>query len=138
MTLVELVIIVAVITTLMTFAIQSLINSRISSNEGSAVTSLRTITSANQQYEIRFQSFASRLNDFSDNGYFDSVLGYADVSPGKSGYLFQYTGSGTSWVAEAHPINGGFTGRRYFYVDTSGIIFFAEGRRATAADTPVD
>jgi type II secretory pathway pseudopilin PulG len=136
--LIELIVVVALITILMTFAIQSLVNSRISANEGSAVTSLRTITTANQQYRIRFGSYAGVLSDFSDNDYVDSVLGAADSAPGKSGYLFLYSGGTSTWQAEAHPINHGFTGRRYFLVNETGVIYFHDTLPANTTDQPID
>ena len=137
-TLIEILIVVALIAILMTFAIQSLVNSRVAANEGSAVTSLRTITTASQQYRTRFGRYPGRLSDFSDNDYFDTILGAADSPPGKSGYLFLYSGGMSTWQAEAHPIDPEFTGRRYFFVDGSGIIYFHETAPARPTDQPID
>ena len=137
-TLVELMIVVAVIAILLALAIPFIQNARLVANEGSAVSSLRSITSANQTYETRFGTYANSLSDLSDTAFIDSVLGNAGALPGKSGYLFTYSGGTSTWEVNADPITAGATGIRYFYVDTSGVIRFREGSPATGTDSPID
>ena len=137
-TLIELMIVVAILAILLAVAIPLLQNSRLSANEGSAVASLRSLASANQTYKTRFGSYASSLSDLSDSAFIDSVLGSAGAVPGKSGYIFSYSGLNDSWATNADPIAEGATGNRHFYIDTSGVIRFREGSPSTSADTPID
>ncbi len=137
-TLIELMIVVAILAILLAVAIPLLQNSRLSANEGSAVDSLKSLASANQTYKTRFGSYASSLSDLSDSAFIDSVLGSAGAVPGKSGYIFSYSGLNDSWATNADPIAEGATGNRHFYIDTSGVRRFREGSPSTSADTPID
>ncbi len=137
-TLVELMITVAIIAILMAFSIPIISNARISANEGSAVSSIRTLTSANTTYRTRFGSYASVLGDFSSSGLIDTVLAAAVGPPGKSGYVFTYSHSGDAWELRAEPITPGVSGQRYFYADTSGIIRSADNVAADSTSKPLD
>lgn len=138
-TLIELMIVVAIVAILASVSIPILTNARMRTNEGSAVSSIRTLTSANTTYRTRFGSFANGLNDLNGAGIIDSVLAGAVELPGKSGYLFQYTLTGPgSWELEARPVEPGASGQRYFFCDTSGIIRSAEGGPADSSSVPLD
>lgn len=138
-TLVELMIVVSVIAILMAISIPVITNARMRTNEGSAVSSIRTITSANTTYRTRFGTYAGVLSDLSSTNIIDTVLGSADVVPGKSGYTFTYNvdGSGSFWELDARPINPGVSGQRYFYADVSGVIRFADGVPADSTSKPI-
>ena len=79
-TLIELMIVVAIIAILSAIAIPSLLTARIQGNEASAKASLRTLSSVSEQFRIRFQTYPSALTDLSDatlqpQPYIDSTLG---------------------------------------------------------------
>ena len=137
-TLVELMFVVAIIAILMAMAIPALVRARIGSNEGSAVSSIKVIITANQTYETRFDSYAAALTDLGDIGIIDEVLADAAVPPGKAGYVFTYAGTRNQFEITADPIVPGSTGFRRFYADHTGVIRFREGSPATSSDPPLD
>ncbi len=133
-TLIELMIVVAIIAIIAAIAIPSLLNARKAGNEASAISSLRTLTTVNNQYRTRFQTYASSFANLSAAGYIDSVLG----SGTKSGYGFTYAGAGNTWTTAAAPSTAGTTGDRGFFVNESGVIRFSASGAATSASSPLD
>lgn len=133
-TLIELMIVVAIIAIIAAIAIPSLLNARKAGNEASAISSLRTLTTVNEQYRTRFGDYASQLNDLSTEGYIDSVLGSAS----KSGYTFTFTGGSNTWDCSAVPTDPGTTGDRGFFVDQSGVIRFDSSGTADSTSPPID
>ena len=79
-TLIELMIVVAIIAIVAAIAIPSLLNSRKASNEASAVGSLRALVTVTHQYNLRFRSFPSSLTDLQTLNYIDNVLGSGAAS----------------------------------------------------------
>ena len=137
-TLVELMITVAIIAILMAFSIPIISNARISANEGSAVSSIRTLTSANTTYRTRFGSYAGDFDDLSSSGIIDEVLAASVQTPGKSGYIFTYSVAPGSWELAAQPLQPGVSGQRYFFADTSGVIRTADSVAADSTSKPLD
>ena len=133
--LIELLIVVAIILVLAAIAVPSLLRSRISANEASAVASLRSINTAQVTYNITYpaEGFADTLTKLSmpsgsnpvgsqNAGLIDWVLGCASQPCPKSGYTFAITGtnSGTPIVTyglTAVPLVPGQTGFRGFCSD---------------------
>src|SRR5256885_2161160 len=86
--LIELLIVVAIIGIIAAIAIPNLLASRRAANEGSAQQSLRTISSAEATYVNTAGSGSyGSLSDLMTKNLVDSVLGQADTTA-KSGYLF--------------------------------------------------
>ena len=136
-TLIELMIVVAIIAIIAAIAIPSLLNARKAGNEASAISSLRTLTTVNEQYRTRFQAYSVTLVNLSIPalGYIDAVLGAGT----KSGYVFTYaTPSINTWNCNAAPLVATTTGDRFFFVDQSGVIRFDPAAAATAASPPID
>ena len=134
-TLIELMIVVAIIAIIAAIAIPSLMGARITANEGSAIASLRTLTSVNEQYRARFGLYSSSLAELGTLNYLDNVLS----SGVKSGYDFvNYAGDTTGWSVQANPATPGRTGNRYFFSDESGVIRFETSGVAGATDPPID
>ena len=133
-TLIELMIVVAIIAIIAAIAIPSLLNARKAGNEASAISSLRTMSTVNEQYRTRFQSYGGSLGDLNTEGYIDSVLS----SGTKSGYDFLYTGATNTWSCTADPDTPGTTGDRYFFVDESGVIRFSSTGTAGVGSSPID
>jgi type IV pilus assembly protein PilA len=145
-TLVELLIVVAIIGIIAAIAVPSLLRARMSGNEASAIASLRTISSAQQAFSATCGGggYAGSLEDLADPPaesapFIASDLGSAGVAgTPKSGYIFDLVGSGavvlpgeetcnesdadtrTGFFATANPTDPGVTGVRYFAVDQSG------------------
>ncbi|MFQ5662550.1 MAG: prepilin-type N-terminal cleavage/methylation domain-containing protein [Terriglobia bacterium] len=157
--LIELLIVVAIILIIAAIAIPNLLRSRMAANESSAVGSLRTIVTANVTYQSTYgNGFAPTLLalgpaagagaatcDTSD--LLDAVLSAGQ----KSGYNFTYAGANpvpaaaagcaaagfNTFTVNANPIQAGTTGQRFFFVDQSGVIRFNATQQAAAADAPI-
>ena len=132
-TLVELMIVVAVLAIIASLAIPALLNSRMAANEASSIASLRTISTLNERYRVRFSAYAGSLNNLTTSGFIDSNLG----SGLKSGYTYQYTGGSSTFSCSSGPETPGQSGRRYFFVDTTGVIRFSTTGTASSANSPI-
>ena len=150
--LIELLIVVAIILIIAAIAIPNLLRSRIAANEASAVGSIRTINTAEVTYsssypDCGFTSLAY-LGGSGGNtdgaGLIDSVLALGQ----KSGYSFAATpsggtgcGSGTGTPNSTYTVVGGpqseQTGQRYFFSDQSGVIRYSQKTPATATSAPL-
>ena len=133
-TLIELMIVVAIIAIIAAIAIPSLLNARKAGNEASAISSLRTLTTVNEQYRTRFGDYSDSMTSLSAEGYIDSVLGAAS----KSGYTFTYAGGTNTWTTSTVPTTAGTTGDRGFFVDQSGVIRFTSSGTASSTSPPID
>jgi len=141
-TLIELMVVIAVIAIVSAIAIPSIMDARKTANEASAISSLRTIVTANEQYQTRFvdHGYAADLTTLMDVGYLDQVLG----SGVKAGYQFNYTpggligGSIVRYSCRAEATSQGTTGDRSFFVDDTGVLRFKEGPGASDADAALD
>ena len=137
-TLIELMIVVSIIAIIAAIAIPSLLAARISGNEASAISSLRTLSTVQEQYRTRFQAYAGALTDLGPpNNYIDGVLSGGTKSGYKFGPSLNATGN-TLWSTNADPATPGTTGERGFFVDQSGVIRFVTSGAATAASPPID
>ena len=129
--LIELLIVVVIIGIIAAIAIPNLLAARRSANEGSAVSSLRTVHGAQMTYASTYGSgnFAPALSDLNTNGLIDSALGTGTNT--KSGYVFAGAAVAATATApatfhvRATPQNATgltATGTRYFCVATDGVL----------------
>ena len=96
--LLELLIVVAIILIIATIAIPSLLRSRQAANESSAVANLRTVNTAQVTYLSSAGGNYGSVTDLVTAGLLDSRF------PGPvSGYLFTITASGSDYTANATP-----------------------------------
>ncbi len=145
--LIELLIVVAIILIIAAIAIPNLLRARISANEASAVSSLRTYNTACITYNSTYGYYPASSSDLGpSNGaiptstssdLLDQVLGAA--TPQKSGYNFKYTvGAGSAtYTVNGDPITVNTTGVRHFFTDASGVIRFNATQTAAATDSPL-
>jgi prepilin-type N-terminal cleavage/methylation domain-containing protein len=133
-TLLELAIVVAVTAIMAAMAIPNLLNARTATNESATISNLRTLHSVNEQYSVRFRRYASSLSDLQAAGYADGNL----TAGAKQGYTFTYTGTPYTFACTADPSDPGQSGRRYFFLDHTGVVRFSSTGTATSADQPVD
>ncbi len=149
--LIELLIVVAIILIIAAIAIPNLLRSRIAANQASAVGSLRTINTAEITYASTYNAgYSALLADLqppaSGNptataaGLIDSVL----ANGAKSGYTFLYTSTivapsttRDTYTLNANPTNPGTTGTNYYFTNESGVIRQNSAGAASAADSPL-
>jgi prepilin-type N-terminal cleavage/methylation domain-containing protein len=150
--LIELLIVVAIILIIAAIAIPNLLRSRIAANEASAVGSLRTINTSEVTYNSTYPNVgftcsltamgpASGSPSSAAAGLIDANL----ASGNKSGYSFTAGTCNTAnsitvdYQWKADPQTAGTTGQRYFCTDVSGVIKFHTSSSATCltGGTPI-
>ncbi len=153
--LIELLIVVAIILIIAAIAIPNLMRSKMAANEASAVGSLRTINSAQVTYASTYPAtgYAASLGalgpgtvvgntsaNSSNAVLLDSVLGCTAQPCSKSGYSFNLVATGTPpayYNSTAVPITPNQTGTRRFYSDATGVIRYNTSATATSTDSPI-
>jgi prepilin-type N-terminal cleavage/methylation domain-containing protein len=145
--LIELLIVVAIILIIAAIAIPNLLRSKIAANQASAVGSLRTLNTACIAYSTSYGQFPgalASLGPMASGGtasstsadLVDSVL----AGGTKSGYVFAFTAgtSNQSYSITATPITAATTGQNMYYTDQSGVIRVdTSGTGATNTSTPI-
>ena len=129
--LIELLIVVAIIGIIAAIAIPNLMQSRAAANEASAIASVRTIVTAQiTQSSINGTgAFSADLATLLAAGLIDSALG----SGTKDGYTFGTAGGAAGvFTVTAAPVTAGVTGNRGFFSDQTGVIRYAIGGAAGA------
>ena len=149
--LIELLIVVAIILIIAAIAIPNLLKARIAANQSAAVGDIRTISTAEANFQstysdgyattlVQLGGPAAGVNTCTNANMIDNVLGGADPST-KSGYTFNLTASGqaqlttgipagcpgsgdTGFSVTAVPITVGTTGSSAYCIDDSGVIRF--------------
>lgn len=142
--LIELLIVVAIILIIAAIAIPNLLRSRIAANEASAVGSLRTLNTAEIVYNTTYPNvgFACSLSSLAPpSGSTSPTSGSAGLIDSalaggiKSGYSFGIGNcSGTpksSYQYIAAPVSPGVTGQRYFCTDTSAVLQYSASSIST-------
>jgi len=139
--LIELLIVVAIILIIAAIAIPSLVRAKISANEASAVSSIRSIHSMEVVYSLNYPSVGyaddiAKLGpppsgtpaDSNHAGLLDFVLGCAAQPCEKNGYLFQVDQTSGSPInffrVTAVPFSPQRSGVRGFCSSTPGVIYF--------------
>ena len=158
--LIELLIVVAIILIIAAIAIPNLLKSRIAANEASTTSSMRTLGTAEitfaSTYNSGFTDTLTRLGaptsgqpDATHADLVDPVL--AGGAPGsntqftKAGYIFTYAPTGTNttfgFIAQyqviADPQARGSSGQRSFYTSESAVIRANATATATNSDNPL-
>jgi type IV pilus assembly protein PilA len=148
--LIELLVVVAVILIIAAIAIPNFIQSKERANESTAVQNLRTITTANVIYSTTYGiGYSATLTNLGGNGttigqtnaeLIDSVLSTGQ----KNGYNYTYaqlatdaSGNITSYSVNADPVAPNFTGTLHFYTDQSALIRENNSATAGPTDTPI-
>jgi type IV pilus assembly protein PilA len=150
--LIELLIVVAIILIIAAIAIPNLLRSKMAANEASAVSSLRSLNTACVTFATSFNGFPAAMSYLGGEGtssaptsttaeLIDNVL----QTGIKSGYTFSWSaaapdssGNIDNYAITAAPITPGVSGLRYFYTDQTGVIRAnASGAAATSSSTPI-
>lgn len=131
-TLLELLVVVAILGIITTLSIPSLLRSRISAHEAGAVAAMKTITAAQVDYfnnaspptysttlsSLGTGAGAGDVRFIDDNLQLGSKLGYTFMLVPGAGNIGNYY----AWSATAWPIAYGRTGVRTYFCDESGLI----------------
>jgi type IV pilus assembly protein PilA len=148
--LIELLIVVAIILVIAAIAIPNYLRSRLIANESSAAESVRTINTAVITYSSTYPSA----------GFPPSLVSLGGVNPctatstnaclldvvlsagTKSGYTFVYTGDGltpsVTYAVTATPVSYGISGTREFCSDQTSVIrYTTTGSGCTNASSPI-
>ena len=145
--LIELLIVVAIILIIAAIAIPNLMRSKMAANEASAVASMRTLNTSIVAYQTTYATDPASLASLGPAAtpsstaadLVDNLLG---VDPAqKSGYTITYTPVAatpiTQYTILAAPQSTS-TGQRQFFTDQSGVIRqTTDGTTPTASSTPI-
>jgi len=135
--LIELLIVIAVIGIIAAIAVPNLLQSRMAGNEASAISTVRNVVSAQATYMTSVGSGKyAPLTTLNGSGMVDSVV----ASGTKDGYSFAVSlGAGNSaFSVTARPANFQYTGVRSFYSNESGVIRYTTAdAAATSASSPL-
>jgi type IV pilus assembly protein PilA len=153
--LVELLIVVAIILVIAAIAIPNLLRSRMAANEASATESMRMINTAEAAYSAAFptQGYSNLLTDLGGASpcaaitttaacLLDTVVANATgAGSGKSGYYFTYSPVGgvpiSQYTILGTPVGVGTTGQRQFFTDESYVIRYSTTGAANVASPPL-
>lgn len=138
-TLVEIMIVVAIIALLAAIAIPNLLRARHNANEAAAISALKTISTACESYRAAqtptnyptgLVTLGNAVPPYIDNTLRDATA----VGSSRQGYYFTYTRvTNNEYTCLSTPASSGVTGTRIFFVDESGVI-----RLNNAAGPPIE
>lgn len=148
--LIELLIVVAIILIMAAIAVPNYLRSRMAANEASAAESLRTVNTAAVTYSSTYpqDGFPATLANMGGANpcvatstaacLLDTVLSGGT----KAGYTFTWTGDGftpsVTYFATATPITIGLTGDRMFCTDQTSVVRYSpSGAGCTISSSPI-
>lgn len=123
--LIELLIVIAIILIILAIAVPKLGSARMQAQEMAALRHIETIHTAETQYFSQFGRYATTLAELGPPTSGAAGQQAADLIPGdlasgdKGGYLFTLTGTPTGYTISAVPKVFNSTGRRTFFSDQS-------------------
>jgi len=134
-TLVEIMVVIAVVIILITLALPNILRSRIVANEGAALANMKVVNDACQAYHVNNQAYPDSLlslaEPISNPPYIDSTL----ASGNKQGYQFTYVKvDADHFTLNADSTHTGLLKGRSFYSDESQVVRFNSSGRAGLQD----
>ena len=124
--LLELLIVIAIILVIATIALPSLLRSRQAANESAAVSNLRTINTAEVSYLGLAQGNYGRIRDLIIAGLLDSRF----AAPAVAGYSLVVQASGADYTATATPISTN-SGRFGYYSTPDAVLRYQRAASST-------
>jgi len=146
--LIELLIVVAIILIIAAIAIPNLIKSKMAANESGAAGTIRTVNTGEATYQSVCPQigYSATLKELNTGAICAGGTGIVDVvlaTGTKSGYNFAEVGVAagglnTTFTDTATPVTLGTTGQRMFCSDQTNVIYFdPAGAACTNASTPL-
>lgn len=139
--LIELLIVIAIILIIVTIAAPRLGRMRMSAQEMSAISHIRTLHTAEAGYFSQFGKYAESLQQLGPATSGTPSPDAADLIPEdladgeKSGYKFQLSKTETGYAITAEPTQFGTTGSRTFYSDQTMTVRENYGAEAATAES---
>jgi type IV pilus assembly protein PilA len=137
--LIELLIVIAIILIIITIAVPNLTRARMHAQETAAIAAIKTIHTAQVQYYSTYGKYATSLTELGPPASGAASAASADIIGNdlaqgkKQGYLFTLTGSGGNYIINGTPETFGNTGSKTFYSDQSMVIRVNEGPEPATA-----
>jgi type IV pilus assembly protein PilA len=137
--LIELLIVIAIILIIVTVALPKLNNATRYAHETAAIKAIQTIHTMQVQYNSQYGRYAASLTEMGPPATGAATAAAADLIDGglasgeKSGYKFTMTGNQAGYVINASPVAYGNTGSRTFYSDQSMVIRENDGPEPATA-----
>jgi type IV pilus assembly protein PilA len=141
-TLIELMIVIAIILIIAAIAVPKLNNQMMAAHEMAAIRQIGTIHTAETQYYSQFGKYATALSELGPPASGAAGPNAADLIPkvladGKnSGYTFTVTATPTGYAVSAVPDTFGGSGRRTFYSDQTLVIRNNWSQQPASATSP--
>ncbi len=150
--LIELLIVVAILITLAALAIPNFMRARIQANESAVAAAMRSITTAIVSYELAYQAgYPNNLIDLGPppvgtpaSAAAADLIDRALAMGTRSGYNFTYAaidangdGRNDSYTVHADPSSPGVTGVKHFFVNQTNVIRYNASAVAGPADRPI-
>ncbi len=143
-TLIELMIVVAIIIIIAAVGVPIYFRARLATNEACAISTLRTISSVQEQFHCcQIDLDGDNVGDYADtlnllgnpgNGSVSFLDSQLSTEQKKSGYAYVLSQTGSAanggislYWCQANPLNPGKSGDHYFGVGVSGVIYRAVG-----------
>ncbi len=132
--LIELLIVVAVIGIIAAITVPNLVKAKAVANEGAALSAVRTVVTAQVTYatKVGSGSFAADLSTLESAELIDSVLGSGTLEA----YSLSVSGSSAGFTVEARPLVYGNSGTRSFYSDESAVVRYTTADAAATSSSP--
>jgi type IV pilus assembly protein PilA len=140
--LIELMIVIAIILIIATIALPKLNRAKMYAHETAAIKTLQTIHTAQTQYQSQYGRFATSLTELGppqsgQPGPQSADLIDNNLATGeKSGYKYTVTGNQSGYVISAVPVAYNSTGSRTFYSDATMQIRQNYGPEPATAQSP--
>ncbi len=140
--LIELMIVIAIILIIATIALPKLNRAKMYAHETACIKTLQTIHTAQTQYQSQFGRYATTLAELGPPANGQAGPAAADLIPTdlalgeKSGYQFTMTGNQGGYVVIAVPVAYNSTGSRTFYTDQTMTVHQNYGQEPATEKSP--
>ena len=143
-TLIELMIVVAIIAVIAAIAIPNLLRARQAANEGSCIGCLRGLIPAQTMNKDQSNSYSDLVTmsldgtiDLNVGIYYSPIWQVNTLCGSKADYFFELGYNSANWWVRCYPSDLGIGGR-YFYTDDTGVIRYSTVWPPDGTSTPID